>query len=107
MRVQIWRLECELFRFKSDLSIYILLCLAQNGGTCEMPTVFKFVRTTAVATRQHIQALEARGLVTLEVIPDNRRSKLIRLSAKGEKLMNSYEMRLQAIISWASVGPSR
>ncbi|MDB5648545.1 MAG: hypothetical protein JWL62_65, partial [Hyphomicrobiales bacterium] len=87
--------------------IYILLCLAQNCGTCEMPTVFKIVGTTDVATRQQIQALEARGLVTLEVIPDNRRSKLIRLSAKGEKLMSSYEMRMQAIISWASAGPFR
>jgi len=97
--LEIERVSRRLFRFKSPLSREILLFLTSHGGACELRDLFKGVRATTIAARQHIQALELDGYVELAVNVENRRCKNICLTKKSQRLLEQYERECHRVLS--------
>ena len=89
----------EHFGFKSSISHDILLYLASNRGKCELSHLFKRIDATSIAIRYHIKYLEMKGYIVLKINTNNKRTKNIELTAKGNKLMNDYDVKLEAILS--------
>lgn len=96
--LSIKNIERDLFSFKSALSHDVLLLLVSNSDVCELRKLLKTVQATPIATRLHIQSLEADGYVELCQHETNRRCKNVKLTVKGRALMNDYERRVQAVI---------
>ena len=89
----------EHFGFKSSISHDILLFLASNRGKCELSHLFKSIDATSIAIRYHIKYLEMKGYIVLKININNKRSKNIELTAKGNKLMKDYDARLESLLA--------
>lgn len=89
----------EHFGFKISISHDILLYLASNRGKCELSHLFKSIDATSIAIRYHIKCLELRGYIVLKINTNNKRSKNIELTSKGNKLMNDYDVKLVTILA--------
>jgi DNA-binding MarR family transcriptional regulator len=84
------------FRFKSDLSLQILLLISSNGGLCDLKLLAK-ISVTPMALRQHVKMLEAEDWVKLEINEASRRNKLISLTNKATRKLEEYNRNIERL----------
>lgn len=61
----------------------------QFGDSKTVPQIARYVGISRQAVRQTVQKLEAKNLIRLNPNPDHRRSPLVSLTPKGQKLMRA------------------
>jgi DNA-binding MarR family transcriptional regulator len=84
------------FRFKSSLSLQILLLISSNGGLCDLKLLTK-ISVTPMALRQHVKMLEAGDWVKLEIKEASRRNKLISLTDKATHKLEEYNRSIEGL----------
>lgn len=84
------------FRFKSDLSLQILLLITSKGGLCDLKLLTK-ISVTPMALRQHVKMLEAEDWVKLEINEASKRNKLISLTDKATRKLEEYNQNIERL----------
>ena len=84
------------FRFKSELSLQILLLVSSKGGLCDLKALAK-ISVTPMALRQHVKMLEAEDWVKLEIKETSRRNKLISLTNKATRKLEEYNRNIEGL----------
>ena len=84
------------FRFKSDLSLQILLLISSYGGLCDLKLLTK-ISVTPMALRQHVKMLEAGDWVKLEINEASKRNKLISLTNKASQKLEEYNRNVEGL----------
>jgi DNA-binding MarR family transcriptional regulator len=84
------------FRFKSALSLQILLLILSKGGLCDLKVLTK-ISVTPMALRQHVKMLEEADWVKLEVKKTSRRNKLISLTNKANQKLEEYNSSIEGL----------
>lgn len=88
----------RLFRFKSRLSLTILLITAREGGTCDLRVILKRAATSPITTRQHVQMLIDDGFLAIGVNEAHRRAKRVDLTERGAELLRRFESELSVLV---------
>ena len=98
------RVTRDLLCFRGEWSGEILLLVASSSQTIELRQLFRLMRMTPTAVRQHIQLLINDGYLDLRQHRTNRRCKVVCLTDKGLALMCEYEQEVQKhMTGWSQV----
>jgi DNA-binding MarR family transcriptional regulator len=78
------------FRLAPQITLEILLILANERGAISLGALFEQIAAAEKSIRTHVRTLMASGFVEEQKLADDKRAKLLRLTPRGVDELTAY-----------------
>lgn len=83
--------QYDILKIKTHISAVILFKIAASGGLIDMKDLLAASKHTPISIRLHIQYLLDSGIVEISPSETDRRSKVVKLTDSGRKMIEEFE----------------
>ena len=98
-RLKLAALERRLFKIRHDYQLLMLLHLGSKAAPMSRSTLAKQIDCSEVSFRKYYNELADGGLIEIIQQANDKRKKIVQLTALGRKALNVYETEFNNIMN--------